>query len=88
MPAWFNIYSLDVDGQQDEAGIKAATTTIQKLIKDEENAGIQSQNIMLGGFSMGGALALYAGCTYANKLGGELLMNFKYSPYGWLISMS
>lgn len=75
MPAWFNIYSLEIDGPQDEAGIKAATTNVHKMIQDEENAGIHSDRIMVGGFSMGGALALYSGCTYPNKLGGE----FSYS---------
>ncbi|XP_022698963.1 acyl-protein thioesterase 1-like [Varroa jacobsoni] len=70
IPAWFNILSLEASGPQDEEGIRAATVNIQKMIKDEENAGISSDRIMLGGFSMGGALALYAGCTYEKKLGG------------------
>ncbi|KAK6022142.1 hypothetical protein OSTOST_12173 [Ostertagia ostertagi] len=32
--------------------------------------GIPSEKIMLGGFSMGGAVALYAGLTYPHKLAG------------------
>ncbi|XP_003745788.1 acyl-protein thioesterase 1 [Galendromus occidentalis] len=70
MPAWFNLYSLDAEGPQDEAGIKAASETIQKIIRDEESAGIPSERIIVGGFSMGGALALFCSLTHKSKLAG------------------
>ncbi|OQR73354.1 acyl-protein thioesterase 1-like [Tropilaelaps mercedesae] len=72
MPAWFNIFSLDANGPQDEQGIKNATANVHKMIKDEESAGIASNRIIIGGFSMGGALALYAGCTHPTKLAGVI----------------
>lgn len=70
MPAWFNLFSLDAEGPQDEPGIKAASENIQKLIAAEEGAGISSDRIVVGGFSMGGALALYTGLTNQKKLAG------------------
>lgn len=39
-------------------------------IFQEINSGIPSERIMLGGFSMGGALALYAGLIYDKPLAG------------------
>lgn len=70
MPAWFDLFALDANGPQDEAGIKSASENIKKLIQDEVSAGIASDRIVLGGFSMGGALALYSGMTNSSKLAG------------------
>lgn len=43
-----------------------------KDIFKEIRSGIPSERIVIGGFSMGGALALYAGLTYDKPLGGIL----------------
>ncbi|CAG2164114.1 unnamed protein product [Oppiella nova] len=56
----------------DEEGIKRATTLIHQLIAKEEQSGIAANRIVLGGFSQGGALALYAGLTYPRPLAGIL----------------
>jgi len=65
MPSWFDLLSLDPAGKEDEAGIKAAHKLVEKLIEQEVKAGIPSERIMLGGFSQGGALALYT-CLHSN----------------------
>lgn len=76
MPSWFDIKSLDMSGKEDEVGIKKAAESIRALIKKEqEEASIPSNRIILGGFSMGGALALYTGLTHQEQLGGMVVLS-------------
>lgn len=70
MPAWFDLFGLDPNAQEDEQGINRATQYVHQLIDAEVAAGIPASRIAVGGFSMGGALAIYAGLTYPQKLGG------------------
>lgn len=72
MPSWFDLKTLDATGPEDEDGIKKATETIHQLIADEERSGIPSNRIMLGGFSQGGALALYSALRYTKPLAGVI----------------
>ena len=51
MPAWFDLYSLDPSGQEDERGIDKSKTLITTLIEEEINNGIDPSRIMIGGFS-------------------------------------
>nr|XP_023012396.1 acyl-protein thioesterase 1 [Leptinotarsa decemlineata] len=51
-------------------GIKNAAKQIHSLIEKEESAGIPSNRVLLGGFSMGGALAIYSSLTYPKPLAG------------------
>lgn len=70
MPSWFDIRSLEVGGSEDETGIKEAAHMVHGMINNEIKAGIPADRIILGGFSQGGALALYAALTYPEKLAG------------------
>lgn len=70
MNSWFDLKTLDISGPEDEAGIKDATKLVHGIINSEIKSGIASNRIMLGGFSQGGALALYAGLTMSEPLGG------------------
>uniref|UniRef100_A0A0N5C937 palmitoyl-protein hydrolase n=1 Tax=Strongyloides papillosus TaxID=174720 RepID=A0A0N5C937_STREA len=70
MPAWFDLKGLSPTDPEDEAGINSATKYVHSLIDEEIKNGIPSKKIIVGGFSMGGALAIYAGLTYDKPLGG------------------
>lgn len=70
MPAWYDLYGLDQNAREDDEGIQAATQYVHQLIDAEVASGIPASRIVVGGFSMGGALAIYAGLTYPQKLGG------------------
>ena len=63
MPAWFDLMSLDPSGPEDEKGIEKSKTNLTKIIDEEVNNGIDPSRIVLGGFSQGGALAIYMGLT-------------------------
>uniref|UniRef100_A0A914CR88 palmitoyl-protein hydrolase n=1 Tax=Acrobeloides nanus TaxID=290746 RepID=A0A914CR88_9BILA len=75
MTAWFDRYSMGWDCKEDNYGIEQARNYIYNLIDQEVNAGIPSHRILLGGFSMGGALALYSGLTCPRKLSGILALS-------------
>jgi len=69
MPAWFDIFGLSPDSPEDLEGIKQATQYAHSLIQKEIDAGVDPKKIAIGGFSMGGALALHAALTYPTSIG-------------------
>uniref|UniRef100_T1J099 palmitoyl-protein hydrolase n=1 Tax=Strigamia maritima TaxID=126957 RepID=T1J099_STRMM len=75
MPSWFDLLTLEADGPEDEEGIKKATSTVHQLIEAEEKNGIPSNQIFLGGFSQGGALALYSAFRYQKPLAGVIALS-------------
>lgn len=70
MRAWFDLYDLTAEFKIDKKGILESSATLHGLIKEEMEQGIPAENIVLAGFSQGGALALYSGLTYPKRLGG------------------
>ncbi len=72
MRAWFDMYSLTSLEKQDEAGIREAQNMINALIEQEIDKGIPSAQILLAGFSQGGAMALYTALSTEHKLAGVL----------------
>ncbi|XP_066479292.1 acyl-protein thioesterase 1 [Tiliqua scincoides] len=75
MPSWFDIFGLDPDAKEDEAGIKQAAENVKALVEQEIKNGIPSNRIILGGFSQGGALSLYTALTTHQKLAGVLALS-------------
>jgi predicted esterase len=51
-------------------GLAASSRIIHELLDREVAAGTPSEDIVLGGFSQGGAMALLAGYSYPKKLAG------------------
>jgi len=80
MPGWYDIVRPTMDtssltfenlqAQQDEVGVLKSQTYFHDLIKQEIDSGIPSDRIVLGGFSQGGAMAIFSGLTSRHKLGG------------------
>ncbi len=75
MPAWYDIYGLEKNSQEDTVGIKKISEEIKLLIQQEIGDGIDANKIILAGFSQGGALTLYTGLTYQQPLGGLLALS-------------
>jgi phospholipase/carboxylesterase len=79
MPAWFDIIALDAQAPEDEAGIRAAADSVAALIAQEQQRGVPSEQVVLAGFSQGGALALHLGLRYPTRLAGILALS-SYLP--------
>lgn len=70
MPAWYDIKAAQIDNLQDEAGIRQSQKSVLALIEREIERGIKSENIILAGFSQGGAIALHTALRYESPLAG------------------
>jgi phospholipase/carboxylesterase len=75
MRAWYDILALDRRAAEDERGIRASQAAIEELIRRENERGITAEHIVLAGFSQGGAMALFAGTRYPQKLAGILALS-------------
>jgi phospholipase/carboxylesterase len=70
MRAWYDIYSLEDFEHEDEAGLIASQQILNELIDTQTQRGIPAERIVVMGFSQGGAVALFAGLRYAQRLAG------------------
>ena len=70
MPAWYDIKSAQIDNLQDAAGIKKSQQSVLALIEREIGRGVKSSNIIIAGFSQGGAIALHTALRYEKPLAG------------------
>ncbi len=75
MRAWYDIAAADLVARQDEAGIRASIDEVEALIAREHERGVPSANIVLAGFSQGGAIALAAGLRHAQPLAGVVALS-------------
>jgi phospholipase/carboxylesterase len=72
MRAWYDIGAINRQAPQDESGIRAAHASIRALIGRENERGVATAQIVLAGFSQGGAMALYTGTRLPEKLAGVI----------------
>ena len=75
MRAWFDIFSLDRNGPVDEDGIRTSAALLRDLIEREHARGVSYANIVVAGFSQGGAIALELGLRFPGKLAGLLALS-------------
>ena len=75
MPAWYDVRSMQFDTREDEAGIRHSQRLIENLIQREIERGVPSANIILAGFSQGGAIALQTALRYTQPLAGILALS-------------
>lgn len=68
MRAWYDVAAFDLSQKQDAAGIRASIVEVENLIAREAERGVPATNIVLTGFSQGGAIALAAGLRHARPL--------------------
>jgi len=76
MPAWFDIKALDFTGPEDKVGIQKSAENARACIKQQmQKFNLPSNKIVIGGFSQGGAVALYTALTHEEQLGGVLALS-------------
>lgn len=76
MPGWYDITSLDfTKREQDVAGTQESAAHINRLIDREIERGVPASQIVLAGFSQGGAVALYTGLISHHRTAGILALS-------------
>ena len=75
MRAWYDVKSPNLRDQEDSESIVASSNLINHYIDAEIETGIESNKIILAGFSQGGAITLHAGLRYAQPLAGLLALS-------------
>ncbi|XP_036931523.1 lysophospholipase-like protein 1 [Acanthopagrus latus] len=72
---WFDRYKISRDCPEHLESIDAMCSTLGSIIQDEVNAGIPKHRIIIGGFSMGGAMALHLVCRYHPDVAGVFALS-------------
>ena len=78
MRAWYDVSFGDLEGQSrlaDERGVRESQAHITALIEREARRGVAAQDIVLAGFSQGGAIALQTGLRHPQKLAGVMALS-------------
>lgn len=75
MRAWYDIAGQTIDAKQDEPGIRESQTAVEDLIAQQVAGGIPASNIVLAGFSQGGAIALHTALRQTEPLAGVLALS-------------
>src|SRR4029079_18684228 len=70
MRAWYDISGMEIAQHQDETGLRASFRLLDELIEREAARGVEAKDIVVAGFSQGGAIVLGGGVRHAQRLGG------------------
>ncbi|WP_420388799.1 alpha/beta hydrolase [Marinobacter sp.] len=75
MPAWYDIKAMDIDRVVDTDQLMASSDAVAKLVDQEIERGVKSENIVIAGFSQGGAVAYELGLSYPKRLAGIIALS-------------
>jgi phospholipase/carboxylesterase len=74
MRAWYDIFQFG-GGPEDAAGIRDSQKILEGLIAEETRRGLTPKQIVLAGFSQGGAIVLQTGLRHPERLAGILALS-------------
>lgn len=75
MPAWYDIFGMELVDREDQKGIEQSELLIRNVIDSQLKDGFASNQIFLAGFSQGGAMALHTALHTASALGGVIALS-------------
>lgn len=75
MPAWYDIFATDLEQRQDAPGIRRSGDLLNQWIGRQVEQGLTPGQVVVAGFSQGGAVALHAGLRYPQALAGILALS-------------
>ncbi len=75
MRGWYDIKGMAFDRQEDRAGLEDSAAHVSRLIERENARGIPCERIFLAGFSQGGAVTLFTGLRYPERLAGLVALS-------------
>ncbi|MGM0952198.1 MAG: alpha/beta hydrolase [Pseudomonadota bacterium] len=79
MPAWYDILAMNMDRKVDEKQLRISAAAVAELVDQEREKGVASENILVGGFSQGGAVAYEAALSYPQPLAGLFALSTYYA---------
>ncbi len=79
MPAWYDILGMKLTDREDKEGLDASKAMLESIIENQISDGFKPEQIILAGFSQGGALALYTALQQKRSLGGLISLS-SYLP--------
>lgn len=80
MPGWYDIVGADIADKQDAEGMAESREILEGFITSENERGIASKNIIIAGFSQGGAVTYHTAVRSQHKLAGILALS-TYLPF-------
>jgi phospholipase/carboxylesterase len=75
MRAWYDIAGFERTSREDLEGFKRTDLAVRALIEREASRGIAPARVVLAGFSQGGAVTLYSGLRYPERLAGLMALS-------------
>jgi phospholipase/carboxylesterase len=75
MRAWYDVYALEGQRREDDAGVRASQARVEELIEREKARGVPAARLVLAGFSQGGAIALHTGLRHRERLAGIMALS-------------
>ncbi|HHF7346524.1 TPA: alpha/beta hydrolase [Legionella feeleii] len=75
MRAWYNILGMQLTDREDQEGILASQNYIRQIVDAQIDQGFSTNQIMLAGFSQGGAMALYTALNLTTPLAGVVALS-------------
>lgn len=75
MPAWYDVFETGLNRNVDTLQLEESARQVMAIVKNEIERGVQSERIIIAGFSQGGAVTYHAVLSSEEKLGGLLAMS-------------
>lgn len=75
MPAWYDISGMELVDREDKTGIEQSELLIRDVINAQVNDGFALRQIVLAGFSQGGAMALHTALHTPGQLAGVIALS-------------
>lgn len=75
MPAWYDILEMNLGRRVDAEQLMVSAQTVHTLINQEIERGVDSKDIVLAGFSQGGAVVYEAGLSFDKPLAGVMALS-------------
>jgi phospholipase/carboxylesterase len=75
MPAWYDIVEMQIERRVDVDGLLASAASINAFVDREIGRGLKEENIVIAGFSQGGAVAYHVALNRSSPLCGLLAMS-------------
>lgn len=80
MPGWYDIKGMSIADKQDATGMAESQATLNGIIESQIDAGVPAHNIIVAGFSQGGAVAYFTAVRSELRLAGVLALS-TYLPF-------